>query len=104
MLIRFTTTVILGHYPCNSQEGFAEQILKNYEWKHFRYNGRKIFSTNLEVRGVGMDKKRSNSQSERRKLWYLVNDQSYFKTTDPRCDNLINHTYKTFNYLFLCRL
>ena len=30
--------------------------------------------------------------------WYFVNDQSYFKTTDPRCDNLINNTYKTFNY------
>ena len=54
MLIQFTTTVILGHYPCIFGN-FIEQSLKNYEWKHFCYNIRKYFWTNLEVRDVAMD-------------------------------------------------
>ena len=43
-------------------------------------------------------RKEATVNQREEKLWHLVNDQSYFKTTDPRCDNLINHTYKTFNY------
>ena len=43
-------------------------------------------------------RKEATANQREETLWYLVNDQSYFKTTDPRCDTLINHTYKTFSY------
>ena len=45
----------LGTLPMQFSGNFIEQSLKNYDSKHFCYNIRKYFWTNVEVRDVGMD-------------------------------------------------
>ena len=45
----------LGTLPMQFSGNFIEQSLKNYDSKHFCYNIRKYFWTNVEVIYVGID-------------------------------------------------